>query len=72
MNLSSLHDNFLQYSELQNGTQYYSRVLLYLRLYQCYSFCIQLVPHWGTNQECGIYQGNTVVLKQAIFDSAVT
>ena len=22
--------------------------------------CIPIVPHWGTNQGCGINQGNTV------------
>ena len=22
--------------------------------------CIQIVSHWGTNQECGINRGNTV------------
>ena len=22
--------------------------------------CIQIVPHWGTNQECSINQGNKV------------
>ena len=23
--------------------------------------CIQIVPHWGSNQECGINQGNMVI-----------
>ena len=25
--------------------------------------CILIVPHWGTNQECDINQGNTVCVK---------
>ena len=27
--------------------------------------CIQIVLHWGTNQECGINRGNTIFIARA-------
>ena len=29
--------------------------------------CIQIVPHWGTNQECGIDWENTIVEDNLVF-----